>query len=305
MIFIKELYEPMKDRSFWILKQKFNQSYEMESRHYHNHYELYYLLSGERNYFVKDRSYHIRSGDLILINKNDLHHTSNANDYHHEKIMIYFKEEYIKNLFNWEMMIDLFSVFNHKSNMIRLNIANQEIVEELLLKLLAEYSDYQKVLKDHQNNIVENELLKEASQRKLFHLKIMLTELLYKLKEIIKDESADFMHSNPLHKTISDIAGYINKNYQHEIRLNDLADEFSLNSCYLSSKFKEITGFSLIEYLNLIRLKKAKELLINSKLSITKISEKVGFNTLSHFGRIFKQYNNLSASNYRKLNSKM
>jgi len=273
-----------------MFNQKF-EYYEMGHRHYHNHYEIYYLLSGERYYFIKDRSYHVKSGDIVLINKNDLHHTSNANDLCHEKIMIYFKEEYIRNLFNPTMLINLFSIFEHKNHIIRLNITDQELVQRLLLKLLDEYNSFKS----------SGEEFEEYKQEKLFHLKIMLTEFLYILKKIRKNQKEDFKHTSPLHKTISDIAQYITQNYEGNIKLTSIANDFSLNPCYLSSMFKEITGFSLIEYLNLTRIKEAKNLLNHSDLNITEISERVGFNTLSHFGRTFKKYNNISPSQYRKI----
>jgi len=295
----------MNDKSFWMLKQKFNQSYEMENRHYHNHYELYYLLKGERYYFIKDRSYHVKSGDLVLINKNALHHTSNADDFHHEKIMIYFKEEYLSGLFNPEMSIDLFSIFRSNNNIISLNIKSQEVIKQMLLKLLAEYNSYMSVLEESRQNIIfnreDNKQFKESEREKSFHLKIMLVELLYNLKRILKKEKKDFKHTSPLHKTISEIAQYLGKNYEKDISLGYAAEKFSLNSCYLSTKFKEITGFSFIEYLNLTRIKEAKVLLEKTDLNITQISQKVGFNTLSHFGRIFKKHNNTAPSKYRKL----
>ncbi|SIQ92359.1 AraC family transcriptional regulator [Halanaerobium kushneri] len=301
---MKELYDPMEDKSFWIQKQKFKESYEMENRHYHNHYELYYLLSGERYYFIKDRSYHVRSGDLVLINKNALHHTSNANGFQHEKIMIYFKEEYISSLFNPEKMIDLFSIFQHQSNIISLDIKNQEIIKQLLLKLLAEYNSFKLAVKNNSQQIMTDQITSDSKKENEFHLKIMLAELLYRIKKIRKSENRDFKHTSSLHKTISDIAKYIGQNYENEISLGSTADRFSLNPCYLSTKFKEISGFSFIEYLNLIRLKEAKKLLKESDLNITEISEAVGFNTLSHFGRMFKKHNDLSPSKYRKVNSR-
>ncbi len=297
MIFIKKLYEPT-DSPFLIVKQKFNKSYEMNNRHYHNHYELYHLLSDERHYFVKDRSYHVKSGDIVLINKNYLHRTFNAASYRHEKIMIYFKENFITDLFRKGKTTDLFTIFQQNSNVIRLNIKDQELIQSILFKILDEYN--KSTQKDNKMNISNYNKTGILNKDILFHIKILLTELLYSLKKINEKEKEDFKHTSSLHKRISDIAQYINKNYQKDINLSSTANNFSLNPYYLSSLFKKITGFSFIEYLNLVRIKEAKKLLNTTNLYITEVSEEVGFNTLSHFGRVFKKYNDISPSKYRK-----
>ena len=68
------LYDEI-DSSFSIEKLKVKGAYNMSYRHYHDAYEIYYLLHGERDYFIKDRTYTITKGDLVFININDLHKT--------------------------------------------------------------------------------------------------------------------------------------------------------------------------------------------------------------------------------------
>ena len=52
----------------------------MASNHYHHYYEIYYQLSGERYYFIKDRSYYLTKGNIVLINSYDLHKTLHAGE---------------------------------------------------------------------------------------------------------------------------------------------------------------------------------------------------------------------------------
>lgn len=61
-----------------------------------------------------------------------------------------------------------------------------------------------------------------------------------------------------------------------------------------------MTGLTFTEYLNYIRVKEAKELLCKSAESITQISEKVGYESITHFGRVFKKLTGVSPLKYRK-----
>lgn len=68
--------------------------FDMRGHHFHDYYEIYYLRSGERNYFIKDNIYRVTKGDLVFINENDLHQTTgNGVPPAHERIVIYFRKE--------------------------------------------------------------------------------------------------------------------------------------------------------------------------------------------------------------------
>ena len=50
-------------------------SYTMAYQHFHNFYEVYYLLGGSRYYFIKNNTYYVKAGDLVLVDKRELHRT--------------------------------------------------------------------------------------------------------------------------------------------------------------------------------------------------------------------------------------
>ena len=82
----------------------------------------------------------------------------------------------------------------------------------------------------------------------------------------------------------------------------ELAETFYISPFYLSRIFKEITGFTIINYLNLTRIREAR-LLTDTDLKIVDIAESIGFESLTHFDRTFKKIMKLTASKYRKMNS--
>jgi AraC-like DNA-binding protein len=259
--------------------------FNMVQRHYHNQFEIYYLLDGERNYFIDRRSYHVRKGDLVLINKNILHKTSTIDPQNpeHERILIQFDHSFFTALSSEMKKSELFKIFSDKENILSLNPEQQLWLEEELFKLTAESK-------------------KEKTADNLLYLKMMIVEILIFIKRISKKSAAQNLdYPDQKHKNISKIAAYISQNYDKSLTLTELADNFNYSPAYLSRAFKEVTGFNFVEYKNNLRINEAGKLLQQTELSVTEIAGRVGFNNLTHFGRIFKEFNKLSPLAYRKV----
>lgn len=82
--------------------------------------------------------------------------------------------------------------------------------------------------------------------------------------------------------------------------LKDMADEINVSEEHFCRVFKEYTGFRPFEYINMLRVQKAKELLKNTNMSIKDIAKDVGFEGHSYFSMIFKRYVNCTPGEYRK-----
>lgn len=93
---------------------------------------------------------------------------------------------------------------------------------------------------------------------------------------------------------------YINTHFAEPLRLEELAERFEISPAYLSRMFKEITGFSLIEYINLVRVQEAQRLLTDTKMKVIAIAEQVGFGSLVQFGRVFRQITKTTPLRYRQ-----
>jgi two-component system response regulator YesN len=98
---------------------------------------------------------------------------------------------------------------------------------------------------------------------------------------------------------IPGVIEYLKQNYRNNITLNDLSGHFYVTPSYLSRRFREKTGLTFVEYLEEIRLEKAKEYLTSSDAKITDISEQVGYLDPNYFSKIFKRKYHLSPSDYR------
>ncbi|GGF92055.1 putative HTH-type transcriptional regulator YtdP [Paenibacillus albidus] len=99
---------------------------------------------------------------------------------------------------------------------------------------------------------------------------------------------------------ISFVLDYLDKHCGEDINLNLVADKLNLTPGYLSSIFKEKTGINFSEYLNNLRIERAKELLMNLDLLIQDIALQVGYQNVNSFIRMFKRSSGLTPGEYRK-----
>ena len=97
----------------------------------------------------------------------------------------------------------------------------------------------------------------------------------------------------------TDIKKYLNDNISEPIRLSDLSEKFSYSLSSIKRIFKNETGYTVIDYLNNIRIEKAKEMLVHSDSSVEDIAVTLGFSNAYYFSNCFKKKIGESPSKYR------
>jgi len=99
-----------------------------------------------------------------------------------------------------------------------------------------------------------------------------------------------------------EVIEYINANYMNlNFNVSYISEIFKLTRPYLSMLFKSQTGQTLSDYINKVRLEKAKQLLKESKLSIFDTANKVGYSNSNVFIRAFKKYEGITPGEYREI----
>ena len=275
---LKEQNSPVENLSEEIFVEidKVSNPKSMLKCHYHTRYEIYYLYSGERFYFVKDKTYHIKKGSLVLIPPNIIHATSNVKNIAYERYLITFHNDEIKHLCSCFPDINFYETFENSVYVIDFSPKEQVIIESIL------------------ENMYDTEL--HAKRQ------FLLSQLLFYANNT--QESVPDTNDNQLsgtQKTITDVVAHINNNFQTELNLENISTEFFIDSCYLSRIFKKTVGMSFVDYINNVRVMEAKKLLTATDESIISIAENVGFKSNTHFGRVFKKTTGTSPLQYRKL----
>lgn len=97
---------------------------------------------------------------------------------------------------------------------------------------------------------------------------------------------------------------HISKNATEKITLAELGQMYNINKNALCTLFKRAYGITIIDYINTVRVNRAKVFLRQGDLSITQIAELVGFTSVHYFSRVFKQYTQLSPTAFEKESKK-
>jgi AraC-like DNA-binding protein len=104
-------------------------------------------------------------------------------------------------------------------------------------------------------------------------------------------------HAEP--PLIARAKAYIFLHQSDDLSLGQVAKAVNASSFYFCKLFKKSTGINFIDYVSRLRIQKAKNLLINPNCQVSEIAFEVGFQSLTHFNRVFKKMNGQSPSRYR------
>ena len=91
------------------------------------------------------------------------------------------------------------------------------------------------------------------------------------------------------------------EHYRENLSLTSLSEALGYSSKYLSRLFKETMSWNLSDYIQYVRIEKAKELLLQTQLSVEEIQDQVGIPSRTTFIRVFKKFEGLPPGQYRKL----
>lgn len=98
---------------------------------------------------------------------------------------------------------------------------------------------------------------------------------------------------------LKEVINYINEHLDHNLTLAELAASVQISPHHFASLFKQSTGFTPHQYVMKCRIDKAKQLLISRELTLVEICHQVGFQSQSHFTRVFREHTQLTPKAYR------
>lgn len=106
-------------------------------------------------------------------------------------------------------------------------------------------------------------------------------------------------HRNPEPPVITRAKEYILEHQAEDLSLGQVAKAVNTSTFYFCKMFKKVTGINFTDYLSRVRIEKSKNLLLNPNLRISEIAFEVGFQSLTHFNRVFKKILGQSPTQYR------
>lgn len=259
------------------------QEFSMSMNHFHDTYELYFLLEGERYYFIDRETYHVKAGDVVLVNRQQIHKTSQAESQKHDRILLQLGGPALE---GWLKAVGLYPLERLFGEYYGVTRPSEQEWEELVGLLLG-----------------MKEELAHCRERYETMVKIKLSQILLlvyrsRRKAILRDSFSVVQTAK--HGKVHEVAEYLTCHCETNEDLKELAKRFYISKSYLSRIFREVTGFSVNEYRNLARIRKARELLVGSCFSVTEISEVLGFESVTYFERVFKKHTDQTPLRFRK-----
>lgn len=106
-------------------------------------------------------------------------------------------------------------------------------------------------------------------------------------------------HENSEPPVITRAKEFIHEHQTEDLSLGQVAKAVNTSTFYFCKMFKKVTGINFTDYLSRVRIEKAKNLLLNPNLRVSEIAFEVGFQSLTHFNRVFKKILGQSPTEYR------
>lgn len=246
--------------------------------HFHPFCELFLLLSPQAAHLVEGRRYELAAGDLVLLAPNVLHQSIYPPGTACDRILAGFSppadgfsEAYaaLLGLFSGPVPVFRFSKETRRTVFAPLNRAAQ-------------------AMKTAPGPV--RGLLVESS----------LTEFLCTLWRLRGENRYAPAEPDGARDRMYEVTSYIHAHYAEELSASAIARAFYLSPSYLARRFREETGRTLTEYLQLTRVRNAQALLLSTDESVARIAERTGFGSFSQFNRVFRRVCGKSPRDYRK-----
>jgi two-component system response regulator YesN len=119
----------------------------------------------------------------------------------------------------------------------------------------------------------------------------MIEELIIKIQYFCPCAEMNHMLRN--------ICKFVLENVEKQISIKSIADQMFLNQSYLSTLFKDKTGTSLLEYITMVKMERAKVLFHDSEIKNYEVAYKLGYKDVEYFSRVFKKYIGIPPSEYK------
>lgn len=173
--------------------------------------------------------------------------------------------------------------------------------DKLLISLLESEAPYL-VLRDGDEvyHIMKSLVLEldKAANRSDLMVQVLIAQLLIRIARLWRETLNSGEVQSERYVKIS--MEYLHQNYDRDIQVKDIAGAVNLHPGYLQRIFKSLTGQTLMAYLTVIRMEKAKMLLLETDVPISEICDYIGVGSRQYFHMLFKDYTGLTPTDFRK-----
>ena len=252
----------------------------------HDYFELLYVCSGAVTYQVQDRLFPLDTGDLLLMGSTLLHRIARVNTSNMKAAVLYFMPD---------VLSGADSAGEHMEYIMPFHVQDAGFPHVVPSSTDVPAQVYDLMQRAHR------ELPATSNRARLSvktYLRMMLVLLVNHYSEWRGAEHVfERQHTNLAR--LQPLFDYIDSHYHESITVDDAAAMLHMSKSSFMRFFKEVTGQSLIGYLNRFRVAKAEVLLAQTDLSLTDVSQQTGFCDQSYFGLVFRNLLHITPREYK------
>lgn len=246
--------------------------------HIHDCYEIYYSISGGRQFLIDNKFYTIDPGDIFIINQYESHKITQVDRMVHERIVLSIHPEYTRRLSTPHTNLDACFSDRPQAFCHRISLSREQQSRFLYFINKITGAD------GYGHDIVEQTAFMEL---------MLLVNSALRTSHQMEPSTGSYGYNHQ----VDDILAYINANITSPVSIEQLAGEFFLSESYICRIFKAATGTTIGKYINARRISIAKSLLSDGA-SVTQAWEKSGFSDYSNFFKAFTKAVGISPKKY-------
>ena len=253
------------------------------------YYRMYYIDAGQGAIYHKEQTWALEPGFMYLIPGFTLCNLQCSG--HLSQYFIHFFED----------AVDGISLFHNSQTVFKVRASEMDIGNfKRLLQInpgrKINRSDNPQVYEKHAYYMEYEELNNSQSYPLFIETQGILLQLISKFVQL---RSAGHADSRSIPSKVLDLLGFIQLNLGKPLTVNSLAKMANLHPDYLSRLFVKLTGQRPLAYIHNKRIERAQHLIVTTDMSLTQISETMGFDNVQHFSKVFKKITSLTPGRYR------
>lgn len=237
--------------------------------HSHPYYHMFYITAGQCRFTVDGKVYDLEAGQCLLIPRQVEHTYSNETDTVADHLEIKF------------------SVTSTAADTLLLQ-SGVQISDNPLIGML-----FRQVLKEYTTLGIPGD---DAAASYLLALLNTLTEK----DRHEKQQPFLYVDATGYSELAQQIVRHLEAHYSEDLSLDSLADAVGYNKSYMCVAFKKDTNRTILDCLNMIRIRRAAELIVYSDNSLAQVADLCGFSSVSHFNQVFLKYVGITSGQCRR-----
>jgi len=188
------------------------------------------------------------------------------------------------------------NIFQYFSTEVQLDAKNLFELSQYIMELILNRIESNNMIKIEKQELLS---LFNSSLQNMYEV-VQLPVLIYQISEKPMEQCIIYKN-NQSEKPIRIAKGYVEKHYNENISLADVAEEVHLNPVYFSVLFKKEVGMNFIDFLLDFRIEVAKKLLLNTNDNLGTIAQNVGYKDARYFSKLFFKRVGIKPGEFRKL----